>query len=124
MSVDDRMPARRNALFTDLVDVMTTELRDCGVADNQALAVANLVADRLADYWGGQNFTFPKDFRWKLAQRELEIYDGFTGSNYGELAQRCNMTERGLRKLIARVRRWQDARQQPDLFEAPKTVEN
>ena len=39
-----------------------------------------------------------------LAQRELEILDAFGGENWGELARRFDISERGMRKLVQRVR--------------------
>ncbi len=101
--VETRMGERRNELLTDLVAVAARHLVEHDVPAVTAEIVANTLADRLADYWGGQSLTFPRDFRWKLAKVELEIYDRFTGNNLEELVREYNMTERGLRKLLRRV---------------------
>ena len=74
------------------------------VSADAAEMIAGSLTDHLADYWGGQLINFPKDFRWKLGQREMEIYDAYNGANLGDLARQYDISERGLRKLIARVR--------------------
>lgn len=112
-----RMAWKRNELLSDLVAVAEDVLQEYDVAESVATVTANALADRLADHWGGQNISFPKDFHWKLAQLEVEIYDGFDGRNYDELARRYGMTERGIRKLIARVRAKIQATQQAGLFD-------
>ena len=72
---------------------------------------------------GGQVVSIPKDYVWRLSQKELLIYDQFTGSNYDELARSHGFTVRGMRKLIARVkdkikRQHRDDRQ-ADLLDPP-----
>lgn len=101
--VESRMGERRKELLTDLVAIAVRVLVENEVPPLVAEIAANTMADRLADYWGGQSLTFPRDFRWKLAKIELEIYDRFTGRNYEELIRAFNMTDRGLRKLLRRV---------------------
>lgn len=98
-----RMAERRNQLLLDMIDVSSAHLTD-HLPEEAAKLIAESLADRLADYWGGQLINFPKDYRWKLSQREQRIYSEFNGGNYGELASKYGMCERGLRKLLARVR--------------------
>lgn len=112
-----RMAAKRNELLSDLVALAEEVLQEYDIPETVATITANALADRLADHWGGQNISFPKDFAWKLARLELEIYDAFNGRNYDELALRYRMTERGIRKLIARVRAKIQATQQAGLFD-------
>ena len=97
------MSERRNKLLADVMEVAAARLSE-HVSPNAAEMIAGDLADYLADYWGGQLINFPKNFRWKLSQREMEIYDAYSGTNLGELARRYDISERGLRKLIARVR--------------------
>jgi len=115
------MSQRRNELLTDLVDIARRVLRDHDIPEELASVASNAVADRLADHWGGQNITFPKDYFWRLAKVELSIYDDWAkGATPPELAMKYRMTERGVRKLIARVRaKIADARQ-AGLFEPAK----
>lgn len=118
MSHDTRMAERRNELISDLVAVVERVLGDCEIPPSVATVTASALADRLADHWGGQNISFPKDFRWKLAKLELSIYDEWSrGAQFGDLALKHRMTERGVRKLITRVRSRVAAAAQPGLFE-------
>lgn len=98
-----QMAERRHQLLLDMIDVSSAHLTD-HVPEDAAKLIAESLADRLADYWGGQLINFPKDYRWKLSQREQKIYSEFNGVNYAELASKYGMCERGLRKLLARVR--------------------
>jgi Mor family transcriptional regulator len=113
-----RMGERRNELLADLVDLTKRVLVDEDVQPEVAELAANAVADRLADYWGGQIISFPKDFRRRLAKLELEIYSAWSERvPYGELALKYKMTERALRRLIARVRARIIQEEQQGLFE-------
>ena len=104
MSIETLMMVRRSSLLDEVVSVSERLMTDNDVSPATAAVVANALADHLADYWGGQLINFPKDHRRKLAKIEVEIYGQFDGSNYGALAFRYNMSERGVRKLITRVR--------------------
>lgn len=119
MSHESRMSERRNELLTDMMALAEQTLTEHGVGSNESVLIASALADRLADHWGGQNITFPKDFKWKLARLELEIYDFYTGENLGETALKFGITERGLRKLIKRARKKIVSNRQRDIFEAP-----
>lgn len=104
MSVESRMAERRNELFEDLVQFVEQRLMEYGEPANKASVLANALTDHIADHWGGQMISFPKDHRRKLCLLEVEIYHQFNGDNYGDLALKYGMGERGMRKLIARVR--------------------
>jgi Mor family transcriptional regulator len=114
-----RMGERRNELLADLVDVAKRVLVDEDVQPDLAELAANAVADRLADYWGGQIISFPKDYRRRLAKLELEIYRAWAegGATFGELALKHKMHERSLRRLIARVRARVIQEEQQDLLD-------
>lgn len=116
---DGRMAERRHELYADLMDLLQRLLAEYGVSSNEALLIASDMADRLADHWAGQNITFPKEYRRKLAKVELEIFDAFKGHNLPAIALAYNISERGLRKLIARVTKRLRCGNQPGLFEPP-----
>ena len=101
---DTRNGTKRNALLADVIELTTAHLEEHEVSPAAAAVTASALADRLADYWGGQVIVFPRDFLYKLAKLEIEIYGNFTGHNHDELARSYRMTTRGIRKLIARVR--------------------
>lgn len=111
------MEAKRAELLGDLAAHTTAVLQELGVADDLATHAASALADHLASHWGGQVISFPKDASYRLAERERAILAAFTGNNYAELAKAYNITERGLRKLIARALIRQRDLLQGNLFE-------
>ena len=115
---DSSMAIRRNEFLSDLQAVATAHLAE-HVSGPAAELVASSLTDHLADYWGGQLINIPKDYHWKLSQRDAEIYAAFNGHNYAELAKKHDMHERSLRKLLDRVRKRMAAaadRRNRDLF--------
>ena len=101
---DSNMAIRRNQFLSDLMDVAKKHLQE-HVSGPAADLVAGSLTDHLADYWGGQLINIPKDYRWKLSQREAEIYAEFNGYNIAELARKYDMHERSMRKLLDRVKK-------------------
>ncbi len=114
---NNKMAVRRHKLLAEVVDTATARLVENDVPPQVAHLVANDLADHLADYWGGQIITFPKDLLRKLTILELEIYDRFNGDNYDDLARQYGMTVSGMRKLITRIREKLASRGQSDLFD-------
>lgn len=105
MAQPKSMQQRRDELMDAIRDVLARELMKLGESPNEALFNACDITDRLAQYWAGSVICFPKDHRRKLQSRENEIYSKFNGRNVPELAMQYDMTERGMYKLIARVRK-------------------
>lgn len=117
MSNKGRMEVVRLELLADIETHARQILLDHGIGDEVAEQASIAIADFLANHWGGQNISFPKDYHYKLAARDLEIYRRFNGTNYHVLVRETGMTERGLRKLIDRVHRRETHRQQSRLFD-------
>lgn len=115
MSRESNMESRRNELLEDVHAQAREILEHHGISTDIADQAGCAIADHLAEHWGGQNFTIPKDYRYKMASRDLEIYEVFDGRNHSELARRYNMTVRGIYKVISRVRAKGDPNQ-PRLF--------
>jgi Mor family transcriptional regulator len=111
------MEVVRLELLSDIEAHATEIIKDHGIAQEIAEQAGVAIADFLADHWGGQNVSFPKDYQYKLASRDLQIYRRFNGSNYHTLVKETGMTERGLRKLLDRVHRREQNRLQPRLFD-------
>lgn len=109
------MESRRNELLTDVHTHTSKILEEHGIDPALADQIGCAISDHLADHWGGQIITIPKDFHYRLAKRDLEIYEQFTGHNYHELARTWKMSERGIYKVIKRVRKNGDPNQ-PKLF--------
>ena len=70
----------------------------------------------LSEEYAGQVICFPKDYRYKIAQSDLDIYNSFNGRNWGELGRRYNWTENALRKIVKRVQDRIIKEKQPDMF--------
>ena len=113
----DRMESRRHELLLDMTAHASGILADHGIPEEVANQAATAIADHMADHWGGQHFSFPKDYLFKLSERDLLIYEQFSGFNYDTLARKFRMTERGMRKLIERVHKRELNRRQNRLFD-------
>jgi Mor family transcriptional regulator len=113
----ERMEVKRHELLSDMAAHGTTILMDHGIPEDVAQQAALAIADHMAMHWGGQSFTFPKDYLFKMSGRDLLIYKEFTGANYDTLARKFDMTERGMRKLIDRVHKRELNKRQNRLFD-------
>ena len=102
------MEHKRHKLLSEVADHVTETGVDYGLSSEQAEQLGLAVA--------GQNFTFPRDYAYKLSLRDMQIYEEFRGNNWAELSTKYGITERGLRKLIHRVHRQVMAHRQPQLF--------
>lgn len=109
------MEEKRHKLLSEVADHVAETASDYGCSTEQAEHLGLAVANFLAEHFGGQNFTFPRDYVYKLAVRDLQIYDEFKGNNWADLSSRYGITERGLRKLIHRVHKRVMKRKQPML---------
>jgi Mor family transcriptional regulator len=109
------METRRHELLSDIhahaAEIIQEHGIDPDIADQAGCAIANF----LATNWGGQNFTFPKDHYYKVASRDMEIYDKFNGQNYHTLARQYSLSVRAIYKIIKRIRAKGDPNQ-PTLF--------
>ena len=99
-----RPEQKRQSLIQCVIDHAESELRTQGIAQDKALQLATSIADRLADAFGGQLITFPKEYSRKLAERDAQILADFNGSNFHDLVMRYGICDRGIRKLIARAK--------------------
>lgn len=107
------MELLRHELLSDLASHVTQVLIDHGIDGSLADQAGTAAADHIADHWGGQLVNVPKDYRYRIAERDLQVFSEFRGHNHAELARRHGMTLRGIYKLLSRVRsRVQDAQQE------------
>lgn len=97
-----RPEKKRQSLIQCVIDHAENVLRTQGITQDKAIQLATSIADRLAEDFGGQVITFPKDYNRKLRERDEQILADFDGSNFSELAMRYGMCDRTIRKLIAR----------------------
>lgn len=113
----ERMEQHRNELLSDLASVVKeVGVEFCNIDADRAEQMGYSVADYMAGRWGGQNFTFPKDSHFKQHKRDWEMYNDFRGNNYTELAFKYGVTERWVRKVVARIGKIDMADRQQDIF--------
>jgi Mor family transcriptional regulator len=63
------------------------------------------IVEFIAVAFGGQNITFPVDAAYYTGLRDIDIYNDFmVAGNYFEVAAKYGFTERGIRKVIDRIR--------------------
>lgn len=105
MSIEgSRMALKRHELLEELQGVITRQLEELDTHPDAANLAASSVVDFLSTYWAGQVISFPKDVRYKLARKELEIWQQYRGDNKDDLARQYGMTPRGMGKLLERIR--------------------
>jgi len=101
------MAIRRAELLDDLAAQAAQLLTDVlpGTPKDKAEQLGGMIADHFAEHWGGQVISYPKDYAYKLAGRDREMLEAHRrGATVAELADRSGMSERGVRKLLARAR--------------------
>lgn len=78
------------------------ELRVRGLLERKDLAalpknLGRVIADRLAEEWGGQNVYIPMD----SARRNARLYDEFTGDNVHDLAKKYRLSVARVYSIVA-----------------------
>lgn len=111
------MQIRRAELYAHIADKAVQTARDLGVDMAVAEHVAAAIVDGIAEDFGGEVLSFPKNAAYKLSRRELIILEEHRkGASIAELARRHNMGERGLRKLLKRAETRNPTLNQRELF--------
>ncbi|WP_420598601.1 Mor transcription activator family protein [Neptuniibacter sp.] len=110
------MEELRGELLDDISAHTQKVLQDMGINEEVAEQASFTLTEHLAQNWAGQTIHIPKDHLYKLAKRDLQIYEEFNGRNYAQLARKHKMGVRGMYKLIERVHKRKIAEAQPDLF--------
>ena len=99
------MVEKRHELLEGVVSHALKQLVDLGISSDAADLCANSLADMLSNLWGGQTFAMPMDYERKLSVKELQAWDYFQTHNIAETAKHFNMGERGMHKLMHRMRK-------------------
>ncbi len=97
------MAEKRHELLSDIADHAAHVLREHGVPGEVAEQAGSAVADHLSVAWAGATVCFPKDYRYKLTKRDLQILSEFNGRNHHALAMKYSLTENAVYKLLKRV---------------------
>lgn len=98
-----KMENLRHELFSDLIaNIQDLMVSDYGMSEDAGEQVGVSVVEFLSTHWAGIVLTIPRDYRFHLAKRDLEIYRAHKG-DFSATARQFDMTERGARKVIERV---------------------
>jgi Mor family transcriptional regulator len=106
----------RHEMLSDTADQVALILREANVAPELAEYAGHLVANHLAEHWGGINFVMPKDNTFKIITRDLQIFDEVNASNMQSVARKYNLSENAIYRIIKRIRARAIAEKQPGLF--------
>ena len=111
------MEGRRSELYQQVAAQAAETALALNMPKERAEHLGAAVADALAEVFGGQVLSFPKDAAFKLSKREKAILAAHrNGATYAELMREYDMTERGIRKLLTRAAKRDRNLNQPDLF--------
>ena len=91
-------------LLQDLQLRLSAALQEYGFSPNAASSAASQIVREMAHAWGGLNVYFPKGSYFKAQERDLQIYNDFTGANHGELAKKYDVTVQYVYKAVAHCR--------------------
>ena len=92
-----------------LVDVL-------GIERERASQAAYDIIRRILEACGGEYFYVPKDIRLAAHERDIKIWQSFTGHNHRELAREHGVTVQYVYQILARMREQEIARRQLGLF--------
>lgn len=107
--------SRGPEFLMDLQQQAFLALRDSGVQAGLAEDIANGLARRMCQHWGGLLLYFPKGDYLLRRERDLKIYKDFNGNNQAELAQKYDTSVQHIYRIIEAVRAEEIARRQPEL---------
>ena len=113
---DSQMANLRHELLSDIALRVAEHAKEFNLQEAAAEQLGWMIADHLAEQWGGHQMNFPKDVKFTLTKRDMEIYEQFKGTNHWQLAKAYSMSTRAIYKVIARVRKYYVDERQPSLF--------
>jgi Mor family transcriptional regulator len=89
-----------------------------------AAEVAMSVAEHVRKNIGGVATYIPRGINYELTLRDREVWAGFKGDNYHELARKYDLTEMRVRQIVTQAARIEKARRQQNLFDLPDPSSN
>ena len=103
MAINRKCEDKRHELIQGVIDHVEDLLKKAGFGVELAYQTGVSVADHIVEMWGGHNICFPVEYARKIRERDDLILSMFNGHNWGLLTAETGITERGLRKLLARA---------------------
>lgn len=115
-----RGEAKRHELLADVAETLAVELtKVTGVTTEQAAQLGNKLADFLAEHWKGQTIYFVGDLPYKLAPRDMEIFNEMQRGNADEIGRKHGISGMRVYQIYKRVLVAMRKRVQPTLFADP-----
>lgn len=110
-------------LLVDMLDVSRAALVDAGAKDERAREIAIIVLRAVARYHGGHSTYLPTGDTLDEALKHYRIWQDSGKLSVRELAEKYDVSDVHIYRIIARQRKLARSRVQPDLFAAntPKT---
>lgn len=117
MSARPDLKRRRAALLSSVAECAEELARDFGLTAEIAEQMGAAVADALAEQWGGEVITIPKDFHYGLSRRDLAILEQRRkGTSPQEIAKLYGMHIRSVYRLLKRSELRYREQRQTELF--------
>lgn len=114
---DEDLPRERwPQQLAELVDVTVQALKREGVADDEAVRLAEVVVLAQAMYLGGDRIYLPKGDALRTALTHARIFHEHNGRNVPELARKHCLTTRQIQYIYAKQLRYRRGRRQHQLF--------
>lgn len=106
---------------TELIsDLATTTIyvakKYYGIAPNTARKLGVDVALSFADQCGGTQPYVPRELQVKISERDMQMYQKFTGKNHEQLAKEFDVSVQWVYQIVKRVNKQLQDKQQPQLF--------
>ena len=98
-----QMELKRHEFFEDIIAHLNILFTDeLGFSQDIAEQAGISVVHFMIAHWAGQNLGIPIDYKYRVAKRDLEIYE-FHRGDFSATARQFGLTERGARKALERV---------------------
>ena len=102
----DSMREKRSSMLLELEECIKDLLVEYGITGDSAEQISFGVSNFLADNFGGQTFSFPALYHYKIAKRDMEIFEQHKkGLSKSKLAQKYCMSENGIWRCIDRIKK-------------------
>lgn len=103
-------------ILADLKAIVADSLTAAGIDPAKSNQCAHQAAEKIRKSWGGQMVYIAKGKDYELSQRDLEIWEKFTGRNHSQLCRDYGISLQWLYKIINYQRAEDVKRRQNDLF--------
>lgn len=112
-----RSEKNRAELLLDVATHASHLAVELGFAKDVSDQLGSALADHLAEHWAGQIITIPRDYAFKLSERDLKIWEEFDGHNHSQLARKYDLSVNAIYRLLKRTHRRAMSLKQNDMFE-------